>query len=143
MNQLKHKTNCVRSFQTETQVSRNYCSKPFLHSNAEHGITFLCMVQGCPVCGVVYIYGINQNKQSRDLYERLTFFLRPLKKHPQKFVFGHFFYIFLFNMLSKLHISFEKNIFFQFSWIFFEVFQRFFHKNEKFTIYRPKKIHEK
>ena len=28
-------------------------------------------------------------------------------------------------------------MFFHFSWIFFEVFQRFFHENEKFTIHRP------
>ena len=37
-----------------------------------------------------YVYGINQNKQSRALYERLKKNLRPLKKHPQKLVFGYF-----------------------------------------------------
>ena len=44
-----------------------------------------------PLSSYIYIYGINQNKQSRALHERLKKLLRPLKKHPQKLVFGHFF----------------------------------------------------
>ena len=65
-----------------------------------HGriLLLLCIIVICCNCARyisrvlnIYIYGINQNKQSRALYERLKKKLRPLKKHPQKLVFGNFF----------------------------------------------------
>ena len=47
------------------------------------------------------------------------------------------FYILIFYLLcNKLHISFERSMYFNLSWTV-EVLEGFFHLSEKFTIYRP------
>ena len=81
-----------------------------------------------------HIYGINQNKQSRALYERLKKNLRLLKKHPPKHVFGHLFLHIPISHVVKASYQFWKRkekIIFQ--WFFLVYILWIFHFWEKIS----------